>query len=120
MTNVAKMYFLIGFLYSLCFCHNIAKDKFKIDKFLTVKKLYPFTKRTSIGLRLIGHLDLWVTKNFDIKEKARKSRNSQIWKYQFYGRLKKSKIKKFNTKMNRLRILKVTFSFKERSEGGEK
>ena len=70
---VAKMYFLIGFFYSLCFCRNIAKYKFMIDKFLTVKKLDPFTKRTNIGVRLIGHLDLWIAKNFGIKEKVRKS-----------------------------------------------
>ena len=67
------MYFLIGFSCSLCFCCNIAKDKFTIDKFLTVKKLDPFTKRTNIDLRLIGHLNLWITKSFDIKKKTRKS-----------------------------------------------
>ena len=44
MTNVLKMYFLFEFLYSLCFCGNIAKDKFTIDKFLTLKKLDFFTK----------------------------------------------------------------------------
>ena len=36
-----KMYFLFGFLYSLCFCYNIFNDiydKFTIDKFLTLKK----------------------------------------------------------------------------------
>ena len=40
-----KMYFLFGFLYSLCFCCNIFKDKFTIDKFLTLKKLDFFTKK---------------------------------------------------------------------------
>ena len=43
-----KIYFLIGFLVtlcSLCFCLKIAKDKFMIDKFLTIKKLDFFTKK---------------------------------------------------------------------------
>ena len=59
MTNLTKMYFLIGFLYLLCFCRNISKDRFTIEKFLTVKKIDLFTKRNNIGLRLIGHLD-WI------------------------------------------------------------
>ena len=63
------MYFLTGFSCSLCFCCNIAKDKFTIDKFLTIKKLDPFTKRTNIDLRLIRRLDLWITKSFDIKKR---------------------------------------------------
>ena len=57
-----KIYFLIGFLVtlsSLCFCRNIAKDKFMIDRFFTIKKFDFFTKNTNIGLRLIRHLDLW-------------------------------------------------------------
>ena len=63
MTNVANMYFLLGFLYSLCFCRNIVKDKFTIDKFLSLKKLDFFTKKNNIGLILIRHLDLWIDKN---------------------------------------------------------
>ena len=57
-----KIYFLTGFLVtlcSLCFCRNIAKDKFIIDKFFTIKKFDFFTKNTNIGLRLIGRVDLW-------------------------------------------------------------
>ena len=57
-----KIYFLIGFLVtlsSLCFCRNIDKDKFMIDRFFTIKKFDFFTKNTNIGLRLIRHLDLW-------------------------------------------------------------
>ena len=57
-----KIYFLIGFLVtlcSLCFCRNIAQDKFIIDKFFTIKKFEFFTKNTNTGLRLIGHVDLW-------------------------------------------------------------
>ena len=50
MTNVVKMYFLFGFLYSLCFCRSIVKNKFTIDKFLTLKKLDFFTKKANIGL----------------------------------------------------------------------
>ena len=43
-----KIYFLIGFLVtlsSLCFCRNIAKDKFMIDRFFTIKKFDFFTKK---------------------------------------------------------------------------
>ena len=57
-----RIYFLAGFsvtLGSLCFCRNIAKDKFIIDKFFNIKKFDYFTKKTNIGLRWIGHLDLW-------------------------------------------------------------
>ena len=57
-----SIYFLTGFsvtLCSLCFCRNIAKDKFIIDKFFNIKKFDYFTKKTNIGLRWIGHLDLW-------------------------------------------------------------
>ena len=62
MNTEVKIYFLIGFLVtlsSLCSCHNIAKDNFIVDKFLTIKKLDFFMKKINIGLRLIGHLDLW-------------------------------------------------------------
>ena len=66
-----KIYFLIGVLVtlcSLCFCRNIAKDKFIINKFFTIKKFDFFTKNTNIGLRLIGHADLW-TENGKTKVK---------------------------------------------------
>ena len=57
-----KIYFLTGFLAtlcSLCFCRNIAKDKFIKDKFFAIRKFDYFTKKNNIGLRLIGHLDWW-------------------------------------------------------------
>ena len=79
MTNIVKIYFLIGFvvtLSSLCFCRNIAKNNFIVDKFLTIKKLDFFTKKNNIGLRLIGHLDLW-TKNVKIEVITRRSRYSR-------------------------------------------
>ena len=60
-----KIYFLIGFLVtlcSLCFCCNIAKDKFIIYKFVTIRKFDFFTKK-NIGLRLVGDLDLWTENN---------------------------------------------------------
>ena len=47
-----KIYFLLGFFVTLCFCHHIAKEEFFIDRFFRIKKI-------NIGLRLIGHLDLW-------------------------------------------------------------
>ena len=43
----SKVCFLFEFLVtlsSLCFCCNIAKDNFIVDKFLTIKKLDFFTK----------------------------------------------------------------------------
>ena len=43
-----KIYFLFGFLVtlcSLCFCRNIAKDKFIIDKFFTIRKFDFFIKK---------------------------------------------------------------------------
>ena len=67
-----KIYFLIGFLItlcSLCFCRNIAKDNFIIDKFFTIKKFDIFTQKNNIGLRLLGHLDLW-TENDKTKIKG--------------------------------------------------
>ena len=62
-----KIYFLFGFLVtlcSLCFCYNIAEDKFIIEEFFTIRKFDFFTKKekktkNNIGLRLIEHLDLW-------------------------------------------------------------
>ena len=44
---------------SLCFCRHIAKEVFFIDRFFRIKKFDFFTKKTNIGSRLIGHLDLW-------------------------------------------------------------
>ena len=55
MTTVVKIYFLIGFLVtlsSLCFCRNIAKDNFFIDKFLTIKKLDFFTKKKQYRFKI--------------------------------------------------------------------
>ena len=73
----------------LCFCRNIAKGKSTTEKVFTVKKLDLFTKRTNINWRLIGHLDLWITKNLILKKRP----DSQIRKYLIHGRLKKSEIK---------------------------
>ena len=53
-----KIYFLLGFLVTLCFCCHVAKEKFSIDIF-SHQKFDFFSKKTNIGLRLIGHLDLW-------------------------------------------------------------
>ena len=72
MAHVTKMYFSTGFLYSLCFSGSIVKDKFTIDKFLTLKKLGFFTKKTNIGLRLIRYLDLWIENNHKKKKKKKK------------------------------------------------
>ena len=72
MTNAVKLYFLFGFLYSLCFCRNIVKDKFTIDKFLTLKEL-DLKKKNNLGLRLIGLNELGtIAKELHIKEKTRK------------------------------------------------
>ena len=54
-----KIYFLLGFFVTLCFCHHIAKEEFFIDRFFRFKKFDLSTKKINIGLRLIGHLDLW-------------------------------------------------------------
>ena len=44
-------------LFSLCFSRNIGKDSFILDKFFTIKNFY--TKKSNIGLRLVGHIDWW-------------------------------------------------------------
>ena len=54
-----KIYFLLGFLVTLCFCRHIAKEEIFIDRFFRIKKFYLSTKKTNIGLRLIAQLDLW-------------------------------------------------------------
>ena len=56
------IYFVMGFLlmlFSLCFSRNIGKDRFILDKFFTIKNFDFFTKKSNIGLRLVGHIDLW-------------------------------------------------------------
>ena len=50
-----KIHFLIGILVtlcSLCFCRNIAKDKFIIDKYFTIRKLDLFTKKTQFWFKI--------------------------------------------------------------------
>ena len=53
------MGFFLLMLFSLCISRNIGKDRFTLDKFFTIKKFDFSTKKNNIGLRLIGHLDLW-------------------------------------------------------------
>ena len=53
---------MMGFLlmlFSLCFSQNIGKDRFVLDKFFTIKNFDFLTKKSNIGLRLVGHIDLW-------------------------------------------------------------
>ena len=55
MTTVVKICFLFEFLVtlsSLCFCCNIAKDNFIVDKFLTIKKLDFFTKKNQYWFKI--------------------------------------------------------------------
>ena len=57
-----SVYFMMGFLlmlFSLCFSRNIGKDSFILDKFFTIKNFDFYTKKSNIGLRLVGHIDLW-------------------------------------------------------------
>ena len=45
-----KIYFLLGFFVTLCFCHHIAKEEFFIDRFFRIKKFDLSTKKINIGL----------------------------------------------------------------------
>ena len=50
-----KIYFLTGFLAtlcSLCFCRNIAKDKFIKDKFFAIRKFDYFTKKKQYWFKI--------------------------------------------------------------------
>ena len=53
------MEFFLLMLFSLFVSRNIDKDRFIFDNFFTIKKFNISTKKNNIGLRLIGHLDLW-------------------------------------------------------------
>ena len=53
---------MMGFLFMLfllCFSRNVRKDNFILDKFLTMKNFDFHTKKSNIGIRLVGHIDLW-------------------------------------------------------------
>ena len=41
---------------------TIAKEELFIDRYFSIKKFGSFAKKTNIGLRLMGHLDLWSNK----------------------------------------------------------
>ena len=62
---------MIGFLlmlFSLWFSRNIDKYRFILDKFFIIKNFGSFTEKANIGLRLVGHTDLW-SKNDIIPQK---------------------------------------------------
>ena len=57
-----RIYFMMGFLLmllSLCFSRNIGKNRFILENFFTIRNFDFYTKKSNIGLRLVGHIGLW-------------------------------------------------------------
>ena len=53
---------MMGFLLmllSLCFSRNIGKNRFILENFFTIRNFDFYTKKSNIGLRLVGHIGLW-------------------------------------------------------------